>query len=213
MKIQIDLRIILLAILYFIIKRLNLYFTFLVFIALHEFSHAIVGIACGFKLKEFRIMPFGLSISFYSFEHISVNKRILTYLSGPLFNFFIAIIFFSANTGARSQKILEIIYINLALAIFNLLPILPLDGGKILKEILRKKYAREIAYKKIIIIGNISFIIITILYCIVFILEKNISLFLIILYLGKLKLEEEIKMKKLIRMYDTIENSIEKNNH
>jgi stage IV sporulation protein FB len=133
MKIQIDLRIILLLILYFLFKNLDLYLIFLVFIALHECGHVIVGIVCGFKLKEFIIMPFGLSISFYSFAHISAEKRILTYLSGPLVNFFIAMLLMAFGNADKIEKNMIIICMNFALATFNLLPILPLDGGKILK--------------------------------------------------------------------------------
>jgi stage IV sporulation protein FB len=212
MKIQIDLKIILLAMLYFLFNKIDLYLIFLVSITLHEQGHAIIGRLCGLKLKEISIIPFGLSISFHSFEHISVNKKIITYLAGPLVNLFIAIVLLILKNITKSEKTVEIIYINFALAIFNLLPIMPLDGGKIVKEILRKIYRGKIAYQKIKIIGNISFFIIAILFCIAFLFEKNISIFLIILYLGKLKINEDIKMNKLIKMYDTIENSIAKKN-
>ena len=61
-------------------------------------------------------------------------KKIVIAFAGPLVNIFIAIIaFFMPQNMAISKETL--IYANLMLTMFNLLPIYPLDGGRILKEI------------------------------------------------------------------------------
>jgi Zn-dependent protease len=74
--------------------------------------------------------------------------------SGPLANILIALIFgvilrFSASWGITNTSFLEIagyvVFINLILAIFNLVPLPPLDGSKILFSVLpyRMQYIKE----------------------------------------------------------------------
>ena len=72
----------------------------------------------------------------------------LALVSGILLRVFMAIGF--ANTYARSpasiifQMLYFSLYINLALAFFNLLPIPPLDGSKILAGLLPNRYAHTL---------------------------------------------------------------------
>ena len=51
MKIEIDLKIILLGILFFILKQFDVYVIFIIFITLHELSHLIVGLLLRLKTK------------------------------------------------------------------------------------------------------------------------------------------------------------------
>ncbi len=54
MKIEINLKIILLGILFFILKQLDIYLIFIIFITLHEMAHLSVGMLVRITSKSFQ---------------------------------------------------------------------------------------------------------------------------------------------------------------
>ena len=203
MKIQIDLKIIFLFIFYLILRQVEMYCLFLIFITIHELAHTLVGIFFKFKPQSIEIRPFGLALNFYSFSEAKEYKKIITYLSGPISNFILAIVIYFCRID-NSLKVYSI-YINLALGIFNLLPILPLDGGKILKEILKKKIGYKKAYEKMELVGKIILVLITLIYSVLILEVKNLGILCIIIYLWYLKNIEDKRARTIIRMYDILE--------
>ena len=74
------------------------------------------------------------------------NRRIgelLIALAGPATNLFIALVFGTLiRLGAINEIFIYIVLINIVLAIFNLIPLPPLDGSKILYFFLPAHYGR-----------------------------------------------------------------------
>lgn len=54
MKVEINLKIILLGILFFVLKQLDIYLLFILFITLHEMAHLIVGMWVRIATKSFK---------------------------------------------------------------------------------------------------------------------------------------------------------------
>ena len=102
---------------------------------LHELFHLAAFHCCGAKAQEITIFPFGISVQRSALLEISGKQEIFCALAGPLCNFFLAggaWLFPTATEPLRSF----LLYCNLSLAIINLLPVLPLDGGRIFYFIL-----------------------------------------------------------------------------
>ena len=99
----------------------------------------------------------------------------------------------SANFYKSNSYKIEIIYTNLALFLFNLLPILPLDGGKILKEVLKEIIGIEKSNRFMIIFSKTTLVIISFIYSIVIIKIKNIMFLFLLVYLWYLYFIEEKK--------------------
>ncbi len=147
---------------------------------LHELGHLFAGILFKLRPEKIEIMPFGFSISFkistkeYNRKIKKANllelKKIGVAIAGPLTNFLIILI--TANTNIEIQKGLMIIYTNIVIMLFNLLPIYPLDGGRILKGILHIYKGKKISEKNINDISIITTIFLTAIASIMILQEK-----------------------------------------
>ena len=121
-------------------------------------------------------------------------------MHGPLINIILAIVLSNLNIDFNLKPTL--LNANILIAIFNLLPIYPLDGGRILKGVLHIFFG-NINSKKFINDFSIIFtIILTAIASIAIYYLENISIFLIIIYLWSIVLIENKKYKRSLKIYE-----------
>ena len=202
MKIEINLKIIFVIILFLIFNSLDIYIMFLVFVFLHEVSHLMVGILIGGKPQKMNINPLGISLEIYSYGKNKPLNKIIFYLSGPLMNLLLAIIFYYINLEIILKE--KIIYTNMAICLFNLLPILPLDGGKVLKEIFGIFFGKEMSNIIMINFSKVFLGFISLAYSILILKLKNIYILVLLVYLWYLYFIEEKKYLILIKTMEEI---------
>ena len=106
-------------------------------VIIHELSHTIAAQHFGICVKEMRLLPFGAEVSI-DCAFLLDDKKIIILLAGAFGNITIAVVCGSLLwLFPNLFMFLEIIVIaNVVPAVLNLLPIYPLDGGKILRLIL-----------------------------------------------------------------------------
>ena len=97
------------------------------------------------------------------------------------------------------------------LAIFNLLPIYPLDGGRILQEIVHIKKGKEESYKITNLVSKITVIILTIIESIVILYIHNIAFIIMLIYLWFLVIKNERQYAIKKKIYEQIKAN--KNNN
>lgn len=199
MRIKINIQIFAIIIILILTKQIEIYAWLMLFILIHELAHMFTGLILKLKPKTLEIQPFGIGIIFESFENTEKNKIIIA-MAGPLINIIIAIIFGFINI--KSQYI--IINANILLAIFNLIPIYPLDGGRILKSIIKIHSKQENTDDIINKTSNILVIIITAISSILILIYKNIGLLLIIIYLWIIVIRENNRYMLKKRIYKMI---------
>lgn len=212
MRFRIDLKIFLFAILFYFTKQIELYAMIMIFALIHEFGHLFAGLLMRMKPEKIELMPLGVSISFkinvkeYNKKIKKANilelKKIIVAIAGPLTNLLIILI--TSKLKLEIIKEITIIYTNLLIMMFNLLPIYPLDGGRILKGILHINLGKIKSEKYINNISKIIVIIITAISSILILYIQNIAVFIINLYLWYLIIKEDAKYKKRQEIYKKI---------
>ncbi len=170
------------------------------------------GILLGMRPTKLEIMPLGLSISFklklkdYNTKIFKSNllelKKIIVAGSGPVTNFLIIILIVLFKPSFIENE--TAIYANLLIVAFNIIPIYPLDGGRILKSIIHINAGGRTAIIVTNKVANGLMITVTLIGSIAIFYFKNISIFFIIMFLWILVIKENKKYKMLINAYNLI---------
>jgi len=144
-----------------------------ILVFLHELVHFIVAKKLGFKGFYIEILPIGAVLKLKDLDDADPKEDLIISLSGPLFNLFLAAIFYFVSKYHYNNYVEHLFMSNLALGIFNLIPAFPLDGGRIVRDILSfktyYKNANKITVKFSIILG----ILITVYSLILFLFDKR----------------------------------------
>jgi Zn-dependent protease/predicted transcriptional regulator len=114
-------------------------------IVFHEFSHSFVARQFGMPIKGITLFIFG-GIAEMEKEPPSPKSEFLMAAAGPLASFLLAFILngFESLAVAREWPVSfvgvfdKLAYINIVVAIFNLVPAFPLDGGRMFRAALWK---------------------------------------------------------------------------
>lgn len=104
----------------------------------HELMHALVAHYCGFEVNRLEILPVGAVARIDGLFETHPAAETVIALVGPVTNFILAAISaLFARVFPNTANLLTLyMRINLAIAFFNLLPALPLDGGRALRATL-----------------------------------------------------------------------------
>jgi len=135
----------------------------------HELTHSLAGRLCGIKINKIELFPFGGAAHPANPLEFEPLKEFFIAVAGPLFN--LSVFFFLDNYRESFLLFLPFIHdsqyifllrANLFLFFFNLLPGLPLDGGRILRALLSPKAgfyrATEICARYGKVLGVVFFI-------------------------------------------------------
>ena len=120
-------------------------------VVLHELGHGLVAQRLGVTVREIVLLPIGGVARLLS-EPKKPLHELLIALAGPLVNVLLALATLLALRGAVPplqtlpdealttpsvrSVLLMLLYSNVSLAVFNMLPALPMDGGRVLRALL-----------------------------------------------------------------------------
>ena len=203
--------------------RINLFFFPVVFFAIHgsygglfltaysaalvhELAHVFCARMLGIGISRIILLPFGLTAKLCSEYIKSSEKEFLIAFSGPFTNiilFWISSIMKSFVTFTYLDFFADI---NFSMAILNLIPVLPLDGGRMMKSILVLKLGYIRAYTLMLRFSKpvVAALLVT-AFCLFFQSGFNFSLILVSAFLLQ-NLSTEQKLLSHIALREILEN-------
>lgn len=123
-------------------------------VLLHEFGHALTARALGIPVREIQLLPLG-GVAVLGRPVLNPGHELLITIMGPVVNVLLVIVLafvaiFSGIAGRLSPEtliltvgepsfdgvVLWLIQANALLALFNMLPAFPLDGGRVTRALL-----------------------------------------------------------------------------
>ncbi len=170
---------------FFVLLGKGLYFiTILIVVLLHEYAHYFVAKMLGYKLKNICLLPYGAQLNL-SKSIFNSKDEILIAIAGPLINFILAIFCIALwwlfpVTYVYTEMFVEA---NLIIAIFNLLPLVPLDGSRVLLAVLNRFGKRVVGYKILNILNIVVSISLFCFFLISLFYSMNLSLGIIAIFI------------------------------
>ncbi len=127
-------------------------------LAAHEAAHLLAARALGVGVSQLRLMPFGGAIRLENPYALSPGKLLAVAAAGPAGSL-LCLLMAAALAHWRALSpgfALALIRSSLILMLFNLLPALPLDGGRMLYALLAERWGRARAVELGILLGRIA---------------------------------------------------------
>jgi Zn-dependent protease len=111
-------------------------------VLVHELAHTFVAVRYGLPVRRIQLQFFG-GVSEIERESESPGREFLLAFAGPLLSLVLTGVFYLAMLGVEAGTVPGVLLAglmasNLIVAVFNLLPGLPLDGGRMLRAVVWK---------------------------------------------------------------------------
>lgn len=164
---------------------------FMLLISVHELGHIVVSLIFKWKIDKIIVLPFGGITKFNEIINRPLIEEFLIAIAGIVFQ----IMFFTLVRNRIDYK--YFITINYFILVFNLIPIYPLDGSKILNVLFNVITSFKNSMLLTVIISYISIIILIVMFARV---NKLIILVLsfLLLEVNKLYKEREYIFNKFL---------------
>jgi Zn-dependent protease len=114
---------------------------FILSVLAHELGHALVAQRLGVEVRRITLLVFG-GVAELAQDTDNARAELRIAAAGPIVSFVLSFIFFvagliaaAADLSVVQAPLLYLGVVNLLLAVFNLIPGFPLDGGRILRAI------------------------------------------------------------------------------
>lgn len=112
----------------------------IIVLLIHESGHILAMYLFRYKELQMLFVPFFGAVAIGQSQYATVYQRLIIYLMGPMPGIFLAFAAFYFYSQTANNIFLEIGTVALILNYFNLLPVMPLDGGQIVNLTLFEKF-------------------------------------------------------------------------
>ena len=174
---------------------------------LHELGHYFASLKLGYKLNKITLLPYGAIITGDDLNLSYIDECKIS-IAGPLINLYTSLLFVALWWFFPSLYPYTdlIVFASTSLAIINLLPCYPLDGGRFLLATLSLYFKRKTAKKIVKALGLTLSILIFILFIISIFNSLNITIlfFAVFMFLGVINKNED---NSYVKVYSSFTNT------
>ena len=118
----------------------------------HEMAHVCAGRVLGVRTQSIELLPFG-GVAYMDTPQTPVHEFLIA-LAGPVFNLcVVAVLMIFLRAYGLSARLSMWIQTNLVIGLFNLLPAMPLDGGRMVRALLLPLCGVERATRIVSVLG------------------------------------------------------------
>ncbi|MBD3107843.1 M50 family metallopeptidase [Bacillus sp. AGMB 02131] len=112
-------------------------------VLVHEMGHACAAAHFKWRIKSITLLPFGGVLDTEEHGNRPLKEDLMVILFGPIQHLVLFLLVYLAYISgvADYETYVTFLYINSTICLFNLLPIWPLDGGKLLFLLFSLKYS------------------------------------------------------------------------
>ena len=177
LKLSIHWSFFLLGILMIIFGKLSIFLSCLLCAILHEMGHSLVGRKLGYKLDVITLLPYGAMLTGKD-SILKVKDEVKIAIAGPIVNLILIVVCVILRLVFQSAFAFcqNFLWANIYAFCFNLLPIYPLDGGRVFVALVSKKAGRAKAHQISKVVGYVLTSIIFVLFFVSFFFELNYML-------------------------------------
>ena len=174
--------------------------SYILAIVIHELGHFFIAKKLGYNLSKFSISPYGFSLS-YSNQNFDFKDELKIAIAGPLANFLFAFVILGVWWIFPSTYFFteDFVLISIVIALFNLLPAYPLDGGRIFVNIASYFFDESVAKKITIIFNYLLAVVFLVIFVVCLFINFNPTylLFACFLFAGALNLNFVSRYEKI----------------
>ena len=188
-------------------------------VTIHELCHSLVAMHFGIKVRKITLLPIGGVATMAEMPRKPVQELMIS-LAGPMSNIAILLIFYfplrillgqdtlmypllsmtsKIRVAGQFSIIAYIYWINLVLAVFNMLPAFPMDGGRVLRALLSYRMSRKKATNIAVKLGHVF----ALIFAYIGIVHGNIFLLIIAVFVYTAASSEglQVNVSETIRNY------------
>lgn len=137
-------------------------------VLLHELGHALVARRYGIQTRDILLTPIGGIANLEEMPPLKIEWKVA--LAGPVVNLVIALLLYGGSRVAYTPLdfskmrlpislpdfMRDLLVANIVLAVFNLMPVFPMDGGRVLRSLLSFVTSDVVATRIATLIGQFA---------------------------------------------------------
>ncbi|HDR7958895.1 stage IV sporulation intramembrane metalloprotease SpoIVFB [Bacillus wiedmannii] len=128
-------------------------------VLIHELGHAFAAAHYNWRIKKIQLLPFGGVAELEEHGNKSLKEELVVVIAGPIQHIWMMVVGYIVFEAGWLGADLYYFFIwnNIIILAFNLLPIWPLDGGKVLFNVLSYRFPYLQAHEKMMKLSCVFF--------------------------------------------------------